>query len=119
MATISYFRHLKLHICWGHPITLHCLVVHSPKCVKWSGALKQLHRCSAAEIGRHVQVLLRKGGMREPVFSPRANTFLLFPTGFHTDEGLVKAGSASPYEGTIDWDPKQQLEVPIKSVAQV
>lgn len=78
-----------------------------------------MHGCRAAGIGSRVQVLLRKGGIREPVFAPPADTFLLFPTYFHTDKGLVKDGSAAPYEGTIDWDPKHQPAVPIKSVAQV
>lgn len=36
------------------------------------------------------QILLRKGGIREPTFVPAARTFLLFPTSFHTETQLLK-----------------------------
>lgn len=32
-----------------------------------------------------LQILLRKGGIKEPTFKPAAREFLLFPTSFHTD----------------------------------
>ena len=66
-----------------------------------------------------MQVLLRKGGIREGTFQAREDTFLLFPTGFHTDEALLREGAAAPYLESLDWDPKAQPSFPIKSVAQV
>jgi hypothetical protein len=41
----------------------------------------------------NLQILLRKGGIREPTFRPAASDFLLFPTSFHTDAqvGLASA----------------------------
>lgn len=44
-----------------------------------------------------MQVLLRKGGIREPTFTPAAREFLLFPTAFHTDVQLLKPDSAAKY----------------------
>ncbi len=43
------------------------------------------------------QVLVRKGGIREPTFRPLANNFLLFPTAFHTDGSLLKEAAHSKY----------------------
>lgn len=34
---------------------------------------------------KRVQILLRKGGIKEPTFKPAARDFVLFPTSFHTD----------------------------------
>lgn len=36
------------------------------------------------------QILLRKGGIREPTFRPASGAFFLFPTAFHTDAELLK-----------------------------
>lgn len=43
------------------------------------------------------QVLLRKGGIKEPTFKPAASQFLLFPTAFHTDAQLLKPEAAQKY----------------------
>jgi hypothetical protein len=43
------------------------------------------------------QVLLRKGGIREPTFVPAARRFLLFPTAFHADAALLKPGVAEQF----------------------
>lgn len=45
-----------------------------------------------------MQVLLRKGGIREPTFTPKATRFLLFPTAFHTDAQLLKPGVAEQFQ---------------------
>jgi hypothetical protein len=37
-----------------------------------------------------VQVLFRKGGIREPTFRPASDRFLLFPTAFHSETALVR-----------------------------
>jgi hypothetical protein len=42
-------------------------------------------------------VLLRKGGIREPTFTPKAQQFLLFPTAFHSEAQLLKPGIAERY----------------------
>lgn len=44
-----------------------------------------------------LQVLLRKGGIKEPTFRPAAREFLLFPTAFHTDAQLLKPAAAAKY----------------------
>lgn len=41
--------------------------------------------------------LLRKGGIKEPVFRPPGRRFLLFPTSFHTNTDLLKPGVAERY----------------------
>jgi hypothetical protein len=45
-----------------------------------------------------MQVLLRKGGIREPTFTPKAQQFLLFPTAFHSEAQLLKPGIAERYQ---------------------
>ena len=55
-----------------------------------------------------LQILLRKGGIKDPTFKPQAKNFLLFPTVFHTEEPLLKAGVAQRYQQVrhgplIDW----------------
>lgn len=45
----------------------------------------------------HTQVLVRKGGIREPTFTPKTQRFLLFPTAFHTDAQLLKPGIAEQF----------------------
>jgi hypothetical protein len=45
----------------------------------------------------HAQVLVRKGGIREPTFTPKAQRFLLFPTAFHSDAQLLKPGIAEQF----------------------
>lgn len=44
-----------------------------------------------------VQVVLRKGGIREPAFAPVARRFLLFPTSFHSGADLVEPGAAARF----------------------
>jgi hypothetical protein len=41
--------------------------------------------------------LLRKGGIKEPVFRPPGKQFLLFPTSFHSNTDLLKPGVAERY----------------------
>ena len=43
------------------------------------------------------QVLLRKGGIREPTFRPAGRRFLLLPTSFHSAAGSLKLGAADRY----------------------
>ncbi|CAD7704616.1 unnamed protein product, partial [Ostreobium quekettii] len=43
------------------------------------------------------QILLRKGGIREPTFRPKARQFLLFPTSFHAEPGMVKENFRGRY----------------------
>ena len=46
---------------------------------------------------QHAQVVLRKGGIREPAFVPLASEFLLFPTSFHSGAELVKPHAAEQF----------------------
>lgn len=45
-----------------------------------------------------MQVLLRKGGIKEPKFVPQASSFVLFPTSFHTQGALLKPGVSERYQ---------------------
>jgi hypothetical protein len=57
-------------------------------------------------VSRHCpQVLLRKGGIREPTFTPKAQQFLLFPTAFHSEAQLLKSGIAERYKQVCNGDP--------------
>ena len=51
------------------------------------------------------QILLRKGGIREPTFTPKAQRFLLFPTAFHSDAQLLKPGVAEQFQ-QVGCEPK-------------
>ncbi len=44
-----------------------------------------------------LQVLFRKGGIKEPTFKPQAQRFFLFPTSFHTEGSLLQPGMAEKY----------------------
>lgn len=67
----------------------------------------------------NVQVLLRRGGIREGAFNCRDAQFILFPTGYHTDPELCKPGTAIPYERDLEWDPRHADCIPIYGMAQV
>ena len=72
-------------------------------------------------LGRGDQtVLLRKGGIREPRWSTRADAFYLFPTTFHAAPELLKPEAQALLGPAADDDAEsaqQQLE--IRSFAQV
>ena len=44
-----------------------------------------------------LQVLFRRGGIREPRFQIRNCNFLLLPTAFHTEESLLKPAAAQRF----------------------
>ena len=44
-----------------------------------------------------LQILLRKGGIREPTFQPAAARFLLLPTSFHSEANLLKPYASEKY----------------------
>jgi hypothetical protein len=50
---------------------------------------------------------VRKGGIREPTFTPKAQRFLLFPTAFHTDPQLLKPGVAEQFHQVRPWQKQQ------------
>lgn len=66
-------------------------------------------------------VLLRKGGIKEPVFRPEARQFLLFPTKFHTDADLLQPAMAQRYRSLSDSfpEPKTQPEVVFEVAGEV
>ena len=55
-----------------------------------------LHRKAKPQV-LGLQVLLRKGGIREPTFRPAARRFLLLPTSFHSAADSLKPGVAATY----------------------
>lgn len=59
-------------------------------CDRLAAQVPTVHRMPASRL----QILLRKGGIKEPTFKPAAREFLLFPTSFHTDAQVRRrAGS--------------------------
>ncbi len=56
-------------------------------------------------------VLLRKGGIKEPVFAPPQSSFLLFPTSFHSDTACLKPGVAERYAEALALEPKAEKQV--------
>lgn len=70
-----------------------CVRCASTPCSGWRHTTTRLSACSAGQVcaltALHVcfcpQILLRKGGIKEPTFKPAAREFMLFPTSFHTD----------------------------------
>ncbi|RMZ57452.1 hypothetical protein APUTEX25_004286 [Auxenochlorella protothecoides] len=61
--------------------------------------------------GRHPdgRILLRKGGLREPVFRPADSSFLLFPTAFHTEDDLLRPHAKERYRAPPPLDQAQAL----------
>jgi hypothetical protein len=74
----------------------------------------------AAALGAGEQtILLRKGGIREPRFTPEAKQFFLFPTSFHTTGQLLKPGVAERYAAEMAMEPKQMAAVPLAQYCEV
>jgi hypothetical protein len=44
-----------------------------------------------------MQIIFRKGGIREPAFRPKEEDFYLFPNSFHADDALLKPGAAARF----------------------
>lgn len=64
-------------------------------------------------------VLLRKGGVREPTFTPAAPAFLLFPTAFHTDASLLRPEAQAQYAADCAFDPRHEPTLSFSCVAEV
>eukprot|EP01026_Neomeris_dumetosa_P006509 TRINITY_DN12062_c0_g1_i10.p1 TRINITY_DN12062_c0_g1~~TRINITY_DN12062_c0_g1_i10.p1 ORF type:complete len:241 (-),score=17.09 TRINITY_DN12062_c0_g1_i10:271-993(-) len=69
-------------------------------------ALKELAIVCAAIKSGDQTVIFRKGGIREPYFKPKAQEFLLFPTGFHEDHSLWKPQYLDKYSKWTSYDIK-------------
>lgn len=77
-----------------------------------------------------LQVLFRRGGIREPRFRIQSKHFLLFPTAFHTEEHLLKPEAAARYAevshaGLVTWaliiwaliePPPHEIQVPLEAL---
>ncbi|GMH33508.1 hypothetical protein BSKO_01342 [Bryopsis sp. KO-2023] len=75
---------------------------------------------TVAAVGDGLQtILVRKGGIREPRFSPKAENFLLFPTAFHADAKMVHPEIAEQYAKEFEFDPKKLRSIPLRQVAHV
>ncbi|KAI7842904.1 hypothetical protein COHA_003416 [Chlorella ohadii] len=82
-------------------------------------ALKEWAPTCAAIAAGEQTILLRKGGIKEPTFTPAACQFLLFPTAFHTDAELLKPGAAQRYAAEVQYDPKQQAQLSLGTFCTV
>jgi len=72
--------------------------------------------CAALQDGRQT-VLLRKGGLRDPIFKPKADSFLLFPTAFHNAGDLLQLEAAEAYAQLLDYELGEEL--PIQVMAEL
>ena len=82
-------------------------------------ALKEWAPAVSALLNGDQTILLRKGGIREPTFTPKSQQFLLFPTAFHTDESLLKPELQSQYNADCQKDPKTQSALDFYCLAEV
>jgi len=82
-------------------------------------ALKEWAPTLAALGAGEQTILLRKGGIKEPRFTPEAARFFLFPTAFHTTEDLLKPGVADRYSAEMRMDPKLMGQIPLAQWAEV
>jgi len=64
-------------------------------------------------------VLLRKGGIDEKAFAVESRDFLLFPSAFHADPGMLKPGVAERYKEEMALDPKQAKALQLGVYARV
>ena len=74
--------------------------------------------CSALGDGLQT-VLLRKGGIREPTFTPKFPAFLLLGTGYHTNSLLLKEEDQDRYQKECESDPKTQPTLVFDCVAEI
>lgn len=75
---------------------------------------------TCAALGAGLQtVLVRKGGIREPTFTPKAQRFLLFPTAFHSDAQLLKPGIAEQFHEEMVLQPKEVDQLRLQYYAEV
>ncbi|KAF6263868.1 hypothetical protein COO60DRAFT_306766 [Scenedesmus sp. NREL 46B-D3] len=73
-----------------------------------------------AALGDGLQtVLLRKGGIREPTFTPQARQFLLFPTSFHSQAQLLKPAIAERYQQEMQLEPRKLQHIPLAYFAAI
>lgn len=90
-------------------------VPHSTKLI----ALKEWAVTAAALGAGEQTILLRKGGIKEPRFTPEADRFVIFPTSFHTEQQLLKPGAAERYADEMQMEPRQLEVIPIAQYAEV
>ena len=82
-------------------------------------ALKEWAPVGQALCNGDQTVLLRKGGIKEPLFTPQSSSFLIFPTAFHTHQNMLKPGGLiqTRYGADCLLDPKQQSYLAFDCVA--
>lgn len=73
---------------------------------------------SALEDGSQT-IVVRKGGIREPLFVPREKTFLLFPTSFHTNLELLSPEAQERYNHDVTFDVKDFSDLEFRCLAEV
>jgi len=62
--------------------------------------------------------MLRKGGLKEPTFTP-LQAALLFPTSFHTDGTMLKQDAQKTYKESCEFDPNSQPQLVFPWAVQV
>ena len=61
----------------------------------------ELHPRWVMNEGPTMQVIFRKGGIREPAFRPKEHDFYLFPNSFHAEGALLKSDAAARFSKVI------------------
>jgi len=79
---------------------------------EWAPAVKALSNGEQT-------VLLRKGGIKDPTFTTKAPSFLLFPTSFHTEKTLLKPEYQIKYQADCELDFKGQRYLEFDCIAEV
>lgn len=87
-------------------------VTRFPALKEWSPIV------SALEDGTQT-IIIRKGGLREPVFKPQARRFYLFPTKYHIDHDLLKPEVRDKYQTALRYDPKQQSHLEFTYISEI
>jgi hypothetical protein len=97
-------------------ITIHCQITNNNATKialkEWAPAVKALSNGDQT-------ILLRKGGIKDPTFSAKAPSFLLFSTAFHTDALLLKPAFQKKYHAECEIDPKGQEYLEFDCIAEL
>jgi hypothetical protein len=82
-------------------------------------ALKEWAVLNSALAAGEQTILLRKGGIKEPRFTPAAREFLLFPTSYHSDGANLTAGVAERHAAAAALEPRSLAAVPLAVYCRV
>lgn len=109
-------------LTWSFPRGVRCHAQPSAERSPLNTTVPALKEWAATieALGKGMQtVIFRKGGIREPLFTPRAASFMLFPTAFHADKALLKADAAAQLHGAMAVDPRHDSTLQLNYAAHV